>query len=454
LATILCVILCSGPIQSAHSAAPDRNFKLFVAEKEELAKLLSKKHDLKVRPVVWEYFAAVKGGDWTTSSNLFFTIEAGSGRYDANARAWLPLQIWGPIHDTFGAYEQFVTWHPTLLERFGRAIIDSIPSNSIYFGGTDAGRFIISALSQSHGAGRPFFTLTQNTLADASYMDYLREMYGTKIYIPTGDDAARVFNDYLKDAERRSKQNQLKEGEEVKKIDGRITVSGQVAVMAINERLVKLIIDKNPGHEFYLEESMPLENLYAHSTPHGLIFRLNNSPIERLPQSVIDADRKFWNAQTKGLTGSAIDESITVQQLCSRTERVYLGSNFASFAGNPRYVKDAQAPQYFSKCRGAIASLYQWRSTQGRDKEQSNALSREADLAHRQAIALCPYNVEVVRKYVDYLLGQHRTNDAKTLIQTTFKIEPEKRMDLDSETLRNSLAYLRRKGRELDPIKP
>src|SRR5687768_2790884 len=99
-------------------------------------------------------------------------------------------------------------------------------------------------------------------------------MYGTKIYIPTGDDAATVFNDYLKDAERRSKQNQLKESEEVKKIDGRITVSGQVAVMAINERLVKLIIDKNPGHEFYLEESMPLENLYAHSTPHGLIFRL------------------------------------------------------------------------------------------------------------------------------------------------------------------------------------
>src|SRR5205807_532054 len=112
--------------------------------------------------------------------------------------------------------------------RFGREIIDSIPRGSIYFGGTDPGRFIISALSESHREGRPFFTLTQNQLADQTYLEYLRDMYGQKLQIPTNDDLQRVFQDYLADAQQRMKDGKLKPGEDVRIINDRVQVSGQV----------------------------------------------------------------------------------------------------------------------------------------------------------------------------------------------------------------------------------
>ena len=52
---------------------------------------------------------------------------------------------------------------------------------------------------------------------------------------------------------------QIKPGEDVKIVDNRIQVSGQVAVMAINGLLTKDIFDKNPNHDFYVEESFPLD---------------------------------------------------------------------------------------------------------------------------------------------------------------------------------------------------
>src|SRR5206468_11924677 len=140
------------------------------------------------------------------------------------------------------------------LVAFGQAAIDSIPARSIYFGGTDPGRFVITALQKSHVHADPFFTLTQNALADGSYLEYLRRMYGASIYIPTGEDSQRCFDQYLEDDQRRLKENKLKPGEDVKIIDGKTQVSGQVAVMAINGLLSKIIFDKNPGHKFYLED--------------------------------------------------------------------------------------------------------------------------------------------------------------------------------------------------------
>jgi hypothetical protein len=449
---MLCTVTCScEPAKPKRKVAQDPGFERFILEKETLAKALAEKHQLKVRPVVWDFFAAVRDGDWKTSSNLFNKLQEGSGRYGEAATVWLSPHVWAPIHDTFGALEQFATWNPDMLRRFGGTIISSIPSNSIYFGGTDAGRFVISALSESHRDGRPFFTLTQNALADGNYLDYLRELYGTKIYIPTSNDSVTVFGEYLKDAQIRRKENRLEEGENVSVIDGRVMVTGQTAVMLINERLVRLIIDKNPEREIYLEESIPLKGLYVHFSPHGMILKVSRTPIERLERGIIDADRKFWSEQTRVLLGHTIEENTTVPQLCSRAEGLYLRSNLSGVSGDPSYFNDAQAPQYFSKCRSAIASLYQWRSAQTRDKEDAQALSREADLAHRQAIALLPYNVEVVWNYVGYLLGNHRTNDARALIYTTLKLDPEKRMSLDSDVLRHSLAQLRKTERELGP---
>ena len=41
--------------------------------------------------------------------------------------------------------------------------------------------------------------------------------------------------------------------------------------MSINGLLTKVIFDKNPTNEFYVEESFPLDWMYPHLTPHGVI---------------------------------------------------------------------------------------------------------------------------------------------------------------------------------------
>lgn len=78
-----------------------------------------------------------------------------------------------------------------------------------------------------------------------------------EILSATPEDASKAFSEYTMDAAKRYPNN-LKPGEQVFSLpDGRISVSGQVAVMQINGLLTKVIFDKNPTHEFYIEESFP-----------------------------------------------------------------------------------------------------------------------------------------------------------------------------------------------------
>jgi len=428
------------------SSPLDPDFKRFTAEKRALAKRLGEKHGDAVPQTVWGFFDAAQQGDWETTSNLFCTIEAGTGRRVRNP--WMRLTFWGAIHETFGAYEQFHSWNAQMLHRFGDSIIQKIPAGSIYFGGTDAGRFVVSALSVSHTEGRPFFTVTQNGLADNSYLDYLRDIYGGKIYVPTADDSQRLFQDYLADAQKRQEKNQLKEDEHVEVVSNRVQVSGLVAVMAVNELLCKCIIEKNPSREIYLEESYSLESLYAQSVPHGLIFKVKHEKMKELPGQIVAADHRFWTDECRSLIGNAVKERGSVGELCAWTERVFMHPNADRFEGSRAYLKDKQAPQYWSQCRSAIAGYYEWWSKNS-EKSQRTNLNEEADFAFRQSVALFPFNPSVAWRYTQFLMKNQRTNDAKVLIDATLRMEPEKRMDIDSDQLKGALKKLQDAAKRL-----
>ena len=57
-------------------------------------------------------------------------------------------------------------------------------------------------------------------------------------------------------------------------IDGKTQVSGQVAVMSINERLLQMLMNKNPDLTFALQESFPLKGTYADAIPLGPLMEL------------------------------------------------------------------------------------------------------------------------------------------------------------------------------------
>ena len=190
-------------LKSFAAAKKAQEGKLVEADEKDFAKNYAGSGDKIVRPDCQPFFAAAAAGDWPTVRKQWSELQKrtfGLGiKNDVEAtNGGYPHGMWlQPVRETFGAIEAFSAGDGQYSKAFGDDIIQSIPPGSIYFGGTDPGRFIVTAMQKSQTHGDPFFTLTQNALADGTYLNYLRSMYGDKIYIPTGEDSAKCFQDYI-----------------------------------------------------------------------------------------------------------------------------------------------------------------------------------------------------------------------------------------------------------------
>jgi tetratricopeptide (TPR) repeat protein len=257
-----------------------------------------------------------------------------------------------------------------------------------------------------------------------------------EIYQPTPEDSQKCFNEYLQDASRRlehdqkfpNEPRQIKPGEDVKVIDNRVQVSGQVAVMAINGLLTKVIFDHNPKNEFYVEESFPLDWMYPYLTPFGIIMKINRQPLPELTEDILQRDREFWKQFAKErLIGDIVQDDTPVRTITDWIEKTYLRRDFSGFKGDRRFVRDDSAQKAFSKLRSSIAGVYSWRvlnSTPGSPSHKR--MIKEADFAFRQAFAFCPYSPEAVFRYVNLLLSpeMQRFDDALLIAETCLKLDP------------------------------
>jgi hypothetical protein len=265
----------------------------------------------------------------------------------------------------------------------------------------------------------PFFVLTQNALADATYLEYLRGMYGAKIYTPTDEDSKKCFQDYMQDVTQRRSKNQLKPGENVTVgADGKIQVSGQMAVVQVDGLLAKIIFDKNPDREFYIEESFPFDWLYPYLEPHDLIFKINRQPLPGLSDEIVEQDHDYWRNLVRPMIGNWLNDDTTVEQVAAFAKKTFGKQDFSGFTGDPRFIQNAYSHRMFSKLRSSIAGLYAWRLKQATDAAEKDRMAREADFAFRQAWALCPDSPEAIFRYVNLLIEQKRVADALVVAET------------------------------------
>lgn len=383
--------------------------------------------------------------------------------------------------------------------------------NAILFGGTDPGRFnptymifcesFLPAKFKPHDPDfnrRDVYLITQNALADTTYLDYIRAHYNRsaqidpyffselvrtererteqrtnliarallpldrffidlgagiekkrrdrgvyppkEILTPTREDSQQAFNDYILDAARRlqhdtqfpNEPKQVKPGEGVHFTkDGRVQVSGQIAVMAINGLLTKVIFDKNPDHEFYVEESFPLDWMFPHLSPYGIIMKINRQPLAGFTEEMLRNDHEFWRQYSERLIGDWITYDTTIKEICDFAERLYLRHDFAGFKGDRKFIRDDFAQKAFSKLRSAIGGIYQWRlgpecPAEYRPKtiEEQQRLLKEADFALRQAYAFCPASPEAMYKLITLLVSANRLHDALLVAETSLKFDP------------------------------
>jgi hypothetical protein len=316
--------------------------------------------------------------------------------------------------EAFGEGDENYSMH------FGTNIIASIPGGSIYFGGTDAGRFIITALQKSQVRADPFFTIAQGALPDATYLESLRGIYGAQIDVPSDDDLKRTLRDYRQDAARRRSTHQLKPGEEVSvDANGRVQVSGQVAVVQVKALLAKLLFDRNPGRAFYVEESFPFDWMYPHLEPHGLIFKINRQPLSSLSNKIVEQDHEYWRGIARPMIGDWLVDETSVDTIAAFAQKTFGRQDFSGFTGDPRFIQNAYSRKMFSKLRSSQAGFYAWRMQHAIDAVEKERMAREADFAFRQAWALCPDSIETVLRYVALLMRQKRHAAAILVAETS-----------------------------------
>ena len=266
--------------------------------------------------------------------------------------------------------------------------------DAIFFGGTDPGRFVPTYMIYSAKVRPDVFLITQNALADNTYMSTMRDLYGNQIWIPTPDDSAKAFQVYV---------DEVQSGKRPKNAaltieNGRVQVSGALGVMEINGILCDMIFAKNKArHAFYIEESYVIGWMFPYLTPHGLIMKIN--PEHRpLDIAVTRDDLDFWDWYTRRLLR------------------------------DPMFRRDLPAQKSFSKLRSAIAGLY-----------TSRGMRREAERAFQEARTLYPVSPEAnFRLIQEVLMPQGRHAEA------IFILEDYNRKDPNNDRGRGFIDFINR----------
>jgi tetratricopeptide (TPR) repeat protein/uncharacterized membrane protein YhaH (DUF805 family) len=283
-------------------------------------------------------------------------------------------------------------------------------TNAIFFGGTDPGRFVPTYMIYSAHVRPDVYLITQNALADNTYMNVMRDLYGDQIWIPSPLDSNQAFQLYIQGVQ----NGTIQAGADVTTEDGKVQVQGVAGVMQINGFLSKMIFDHNqyrtetktdeatrpvgsavvyndptvgkdgkpPQRSFYVEESYVLPWMYPYLTPHGLIMKINNKPTQLTPE-MIKNDTDFWN------------------WYCDR------------LLNDEKFIRDIVARKSFSKLRSALAGLY---AARGRVKE--------SEAAFRQAVALYDLSPEANFRLADLIAKQGRFDEAIALFDDFLEKDP------------------------------
>jgi predicted Zn-dependent protease len=255
--------------------------------------------------------------------------------------------------------------------------------------------------------GERHIVVTQNGLADGMYLDYINELYADRMVTLTLQDSRRIFEEYVADAQKRLQHDeqfpdepkQVRPGENITMEEGQVKVSGQVAVMAINEKILQALIEKNPDLSFAVQESFPMKATYADALPLGPLMELRaqneetSFTAERAAQSV-----DYWNTTAQGvLTDPEAAGSATTLK---------------------SYSHDANATANLLAAHNYIA---------------------EAEQAYHLSSQLWPGNPEPVGGLAAILASAGRSDEARQMLDDFARNHPDQRSAI--ETFRGSILW-------------
>jgi tetratricopeptide (TPR) repeat protein len=363
----------------------------FARNRRAVLRAMAKEYNVAVSPEIEAFFDAAEKGRWEEINERFKGLS--KLIHSDNAPPEL-RRLWGPILETLGVEESAHSWPAQRLLDYGNSILDSLRPGMIYVGGTDPGRFIPTLLNETTD-GERHTVLTQNAMADGNYLEYVRFLYGDQLATLTSEESKQAFQNYIEDAKARlahdqqfpDEARQLRPGEQVQIADERVQVSGEVAVMLINELLLQMLMDKNADRTFALEESFPLRSTYTNASPLGPIMELRVQDEE--------------NALTAETAQQALDYWRSAgQQILSGTT-----------ADTPEGLNVLKT---YSKMAASQGNLFAERD-----------LNAEAEQAFRMGLQIYPDNPEATYGLANLWGGEGKVEEAKELVQAFEKKHPE-----------------------------
>jgi tetratricopeptide (TPR) repeat protein len=304
---------------------------------------------------------------------------------------------------------------------FGADMMRDMDKNAVFFGGSDPGRFVPTYMAfvesqqpdawkadwaldpqgtakVGHGFDRRDVTvITQNALCDSYYAYYIREQYdprfrpktwtpfekwlGRDTAYPTApvtcvsaDELAACWAEYRNQPEVAARV--ARGGSELR--------NGSNDVFELNGIVAKRIFEANKhDHTFYVEQSVPIEWMYPHLVPSGLIFKLSPDPLSTLPTAAVAQDRTYWDAYSRKLLA------------------------------DPRFRLDSHALLSFGKLCYFHADLYRWRK-----------MDAEEEYFLRLTLKLCPYLQDAVSGLTHQLVDQMRYDEALDVIHQAEANDP------------------------------
>jgi len=321
---------------------------------------------------------------------------------------------------------------------YGIEMLKVCDPGSVFYGGTDPGRFVPLYMINCDKFRSDVWLITQNGLADATYMNVLRDRFckpqhvwgwarkalkfldaeredhkgENTIYIPSPTDFERAFKIYIDRVKERKARGEPIE-EDVQIVNGKISVGGVAGVMRLNGILTEMIWKENKDkHSFYVEESYVIPWMYPYLEPAGMIMKLCSEKTQITPEKV-KKDFDYWNNITNMFdNGGVIEfEDLSPEVLEKNPD---LAKLFCTVKADGRkgkivikpgeFADDVTAQKSFSKCRSAIAGVYEYRK-----------MWNEAENAYRQAIWLYPKSAEAYMRLANMFMKIGKFDEAYEL---------------------------------------
>ena len=390
-------------VQSAEAIVAEK-VKQFGRGRRAIAQRVANRLNQQLPAEITAFFDAIEAGNWDEIHSRWKELATHTHQYDYSKGDRPDLEpFWQSVLDAYGVAEQAHDWPAQKLLDYGNAILGSLQPGMVYVGGTDNGRWVPELLNDT--GDNPHIMITQNALADGTYLDYVRELYGDSFNTFSPKDAERAFQAYTADAQKRLEHDQqfpdepkqVLPGENITMKDGKASVSGMVAVMSINERLLEMLMQGNPNLSFAVQESQPLRGTYANAVPLGPLMELG------MPDA--------QNAFTADRAAQSVDYWQSVAQ---------------SVLADPEATGSQATLKSYSHDVNSTANLL-----------AAHNFTAEAEQAYGLASQIWPGNPQAVEGLAGILNGTGRATEAQQLLDNFVRSYPDQRSAI--ETFRGTI---------------